>query len=107
MIEQIGQEAMTVSCMQFESVELNQRFYFRQKDGAFNQLLYFFYNSNVKLKYIFEYLCWDYMNQKLAIFLTSKLVSVQYTKKIDEHNWRKIQCNALSHEKNIYHSNIF
>ena len=27
----------------------------------------FFYNSNVKLKYIFEYICWNYMNQTLVI----------------------------------------
>ena len=46
-------------CMQFESVELNKLFLFafETKGRNFESTVIFFYNSNVKLKYIFEYLC--------------------------------------------------
>ena len=46
-------------CMMFESVELNNLFLFafEIKGRNFESTVKFFYNSNVKLKYIFEYLC--------------------------------------------------
>ena len=46
-------------CMLFESVELNNLFLFafETKGRNFESTVIFFYNSNVKLKYIFDYLC--------------------------------------------------
>ena len=46
-------------CMLFESLELNKLslFAFETKGRNFESTVIFFYNSNVKLKYILEYLC--------------------------------------------------
>ena len=53
----------------FESVELDKLFLFEFETNGrnFKSTMIFFYNSNVKLKYIFEYLCCYYMYQTLGI----------------------------------------
>ena len=65
MIEHIGR----LDHLWFESVKLDKHFLFAFETNVrnFESTVIFFYNSNVKLKYIFEYLCWYYMNQMLVI----------------------------------------
>ena len=57
MIEHIVQQ--TIDRLWFESVELDKKnlFAFETNGRNFKSTVIFFYNSNVKLKYIFEYLC--------------------------------------------------
>ena len=57
MIEHIVQQ--TIDRLWFESVELDKKnlFAFETNGRNVESTVIFFYNSNVKLKYIFEYLC--------------------------------------------------
>ena len=75
--------------MQFESMELNKLFLFafETKGRNFESTVIFFYNSNVKLKYNYIRISMLILYESnVGNFITNKLVSVQYTKKIDKQN---------------------
>ena len=56
-------------------------FAFETNGNNFESTVVFLKNSKVKLKYIFEYLCWYYnYESNVGVFITSKLVSVHFTK---------------------------
>ena len=59
MIEQIGQKTMTVSACSSSPWNWTNFFLFafETKGWNFESTVIFFYNSNVKLKYMFKYLC--------------------------------------------------